>query len=160
MLGCDLGRYVLGLGVTKSPALIDLNPLGIEIPHYAVLIIRTRCASVDCQLHNRVDRHPRHAASRAERIPLDQRRDDPGTTSHIQSAAVLQEITPADYSGKHPPEKSYEARVQGDDLFAFAWDSAYFRRRIYFKFCVHKEHDKSFTLCIASLHREKPRERT
>ena len=68
--------------------------------------------------------------------------------------AALQEITPQDYSGARPPEKSYESGVRDDELFAFAWTSQYFRRRMYFKFCIHKEGD-SRTLYVASLHKEK-----
>jgi hypothetical protein len=74
-------------------------------------------------------------------------------------AAALQEITARDYSGKHPPEKSYEAGMRDDDLFAFAWDSAYFRKRMYFKFCLHKDNVDDFSLRVASLHRENPRKR-
>jgi hypothetical protein len=69
---------------------------------------------------------------------------------------ALQEISAQDYSGGRPPEKSYEAGVRGDELFAFAWDSTYFRRRMYFKFCLHKEGEDSFSLYIASLHPENP----
>jgi hypothetical protein len=73
--------------------------------------------------------------------------------------AVLQEISARDYSGGTPPEKSYEVGVVGDDLFAFAWDSKYFRRRMYFKFCLHKENEEDLSLYIASLHPENPSKR-
>jgi hypothetical protein len=70
-------------------------------------------------------------------------------------AASLREVTARDYSGAHPPEKSYEPGVRGDDLFAFAWTSEFFRRRMYFKFCLHKEAEDCFTLYVFSLHEEK-----
>jgi hypothetical protein len=70
-------------------------------------------------------------------------------------AAALREITARAYSGAYPPDKSYEAGVRGDDLFAFAWTSEFFRRRMYFKFCLHKEDGDDSTLYVFSLHEEK-----
>jgi hypothetical protein len=68
--------------------------------------------------------------------------------------AALQEITPQNYSGARPPDKSYEVEVRGDDLFAFAWTSNYFGRRMYFKFCLHADGEGNHSLCVASLHKE------
>jgi hypothetical protein len=73
---------------------------------------------------------------------------------------ALQEITPPDYSGARPPEKSYESAVRDDDLFAFARTSKYFRRRMYFKFCIHKEDEGVGIVYIASLHKENTGKRT
>ena len=40
---------------------------------------------------------------------------------------ALSEISPEDYIGRRPPEKAYEKRVYGREMFAFCWDSRRFR---------------------------------
>ncbi len=60
---------------------------------------------------------------------------------------ALREIGPADYIGKRPPEKAYERRVYGREMFAFRWDSKCFGRLMYLKFCITPD-----ALYIVSLH--------
>jgi hypothetical protein len=37
------------------------------------------------------------------------------------------------YSGQRPPQKSYEQKILERDLFAFAWNSNVFNKKMYFK---------------------------
>ncbi len=74
-------------------------------------------------------------------------------TAEEQTRALmnaLQEITPHDYKGSHPPQMSYEPLVRGAELFAFAWASSSFGCRMYLKFCVFREEVYFF-----SLHKER-----
>ncbi len=66
--------------------------------------------------------------------------------------AALAEIDPGHYAGRRPPEKAYEKRVFGLDMFAFCWHSIVFRRTMYLKFCVTKD-----ILFILSFHESKAR---
>lgn len=50
----------------------------------------------------------------------------------------LSEITPADYEGHRPPEKSMEQAVFNQEMFAFCWESKRFSKRMYLKFCIKK----------------------
>ena len=65
--------------------------------------------------------------------------------------AALDEVDPGHYAGSHPPQKSYERACKGAELFAFAWESAHFGRRMYLKICFVKD-----TLYLVSFHPEKP----
>ena len=65
---------------------------------------------------------------------------------------ALSEIDPAHYVGRRPPEKAYEKRVYGREMFAFCWSSRRFLRTMYFKFCVTKD-----ALFILSFHESKAR---
>jgi len=70
-------------------------------------------------------------------------------TTEEHTAALmhsLEEITPADYAGKHPPESSYEPVVKGADMFAFSWLSKSFGCRMYLKFCFVREEVYFFSL--------------
>jgi hypothetical protein len=80
-LGCD----VLGLGVKEAPTLIDLYPLTIQIPHYAVLIFGARRASINRHFYHRVDGDASHTARGPQRVSFDQRRDDLRAASGIQA---------------------------------------------------------------------------
>lgn len=74
-------------------------------------------------------------------------------TTEEQTGALfdcLEEISPAHYKGAKPPQKSYERATKGKELFAFVWESARFKRRMYLKYCFRGE-----TLYIVSLHRSK-----
>ncbi len=64
--------------------------------------------------------------------------------------AALNEMEPEHYVGTQPPQKSYERKCPGAELFAFAWDSSHFRRKMYLKFCFVKG-----TLFIVSFHKER-----
>ena len=71
-------------------------------------------------------------------------------TQEEQTEAILnalEEIEPDCYIGKHPPDKAYEKRVYGLDLFAFRWPSNKFSRTMYLKFCVTKD-----SLYVLSFH--------
>jgi hypothetical protein len=57
------------------------------------------------------------------------------------------EIDPEHYVGMRPPMRSYERVCKDAELFAFAWESAHFERKMYLKFCFVKE-----TLFIISFH--------
>jgi len=52
---------------------------------------------------------------------------------------LLQEISPADYDGKHPPERSYEKVIEGKDLFAFVWRSRKLNKTMYLKFAIKND---------------------
>lgn len=76
-------------------------------------------------------------------------------TAGAQAEALvtaLAEIAPGHYAGRRPPEKAYEKRVFGLDMFAFCWRSTAFRRTMYLKFCVTKD-----TLFILSFHESRTR---
>lgn len=49
---------------------------------------------------------------------------------------ILEEITPDDYVGKSPPERSYEDKIKGSELFAFRWESKRFGCEVYLKFTL------------------------
>jgi hypothetical protein len=65
---------------------------------------------------------------------------------------AFEEIAPADYAGKRPPEKSYEVRGKGLELFAFSWQSSAFGRRMYLKFAI----DRNEEVWLASIHTDRP----
>lgn len=60
---------------------------------------------------------------------------------------LLNEITPVDYAGKYPPQRSYEKQIENLDLFSFRWISKRFGCEIYFKFALKNEQ-----LWVVSLH--------
>ena len=66
--------------------------------------------------------------------------------------AMLDEIEPGNYVGRRPPEKSYEAKIYGKELFAFAWESERFGRRMYLKFALQEG-----WFCYVSLHPSRER---
>ena len=49
---------------------------------------------------------------------------------------LLEAATPSDYTGLHPPQRSYEQDIQGLELFAFTLASKRFKCRIYVKFAL------------------------
>ncbi len=52
---------------------------------------------------------------------------------------VLNEITPQNYVGYHPPQRAYKPEISGLELFAFRWLSKSFGCHTYLKFCLKKE---------------------
>ncbi|MCH8010490.1 MAG: hypothetical protein IIA61_00835 [Candidatus Marinimicrobia bacterium] len=65
-------------------------------------------------------------------------------------STILDEITPNDYVGSRPPQKSYKSKIKGSDLFAFAWESRCLKCKAYFKFAIIND-----TLWLVSLHKDK-----
>jgi hypothetical protein len=49
---------------------------------------------------------------------------------------LLEEITPNDYVGQYPPQRSYEHDIEGYELLAFRWLSKTLGCRVYLKFTV------------------------
>ncbi len=64
---------------------------------------------------------------------------------------LLEETTPAHYTGSRPPLRSYEQDIQGLELFAFTVESKRFKCRVYYKFSFA---EKIFWL--VSLHQNWP----
>jgi len=67
-------------------------------------------------------------------------------------SSLLDEISPENYVGKKPPEKSYEQDIQDMDLFAFRVDSSWFKCKVYLKFALY---DGELWLVSLHQHREK-----
>jgi hypothetical protein len=65
-------------------------------------------------------------------------------------ASLLDEISPNDYAGQHPPERAYEAQIKERELFPFKWHSELFGCRIYFKITLIED-----ILWLVSLHRDR-----
>lgn len=52
---------------------------------------------------------------------------------------LLEEISPKDYRGARPPQKSYEKATVGLELLAFSWWSLRFSKQMYIKFVLKNE---------------------
>ncbi len=52
---------------------------------------------------------------------------------------LLEEISPKDYNGSRPPQKSYEKAIAGSELFAFSWWSTQCAKQMYIKFVLKNE---------------------
>jgi len=63
---------------------------------------------------------------------------------------LLKEIKPENYSGGHPPHKSYEKRITGIELFSFTWHSDYLQQEMYIKFAFDGD-----TYVYVSLHKSR-----
>jgi len=72
-----------------------------------------------------------------------------GDVSEIWSLVqvLLQEISPEDYAGPHPPMRCTESNASNQELLIFIWDSKKMRKRMYIKFAVHNQ-----TFYYVSLH--------
>jgi hypothetical protein len=71
--------------------------------------------------------------------------------------AAFSEIDAKKYSGKRPPERAFICAVKDEEIFTFVWDSAYFRKKMYLKFCFHDSREfEGDNLYIISLHEEQP----
>jgi hypothetical protein len=53
--------------------------------------------------------------------------------------ALLEEISPKDYRGSRPPQKSYEKAIAGLELLAFSWWSPKCTKQMYIKFVLKDE---------------------
>ena len=49
---------------------------------------------------------------------------------------LLGEVSPTDYAGGKPPQRSYEQTIKNQELFAFCWDSKKLGRKMYLKFVL------------------------
>lgn len=65
---------------------------------------------------------------------------------------LLDEISPKDYKGSRPPQRSYERTILGQELFAFCWESKKLGKKMYIKFAL-----KEGRYYYVSLHRDKER---
>lgn len=70
---------------------------------------------------------------------------------HEVLSEVLHEISPEDYAGTHPPQRSYEKEILDQDLYAFHCWSKHFGCRVYLKFALNQDR-----LWLISLHRDHP----
>ena len=52
---------------------------------------------------------------------------------------LLEEISPKDYKGTKPPQKSYEKAITGRELLAFSWWSPKYAKQMYIKFVLKDE---------------------
>ena len=52
---------------------------------------------------------------------------------------LLEEISPKDYRGSRPPQKSYEKAIAGLELLAFSWWSPKSGKQMYIKFVLKNE---------------------
>ncbi len=68
---------------------------------------------------------------------------------HIPNILIylLNEITPNDYAGQYPPQRSYEDEIKDSELLAFQWLSKKLGCRVYLKFAI-----KENQLWLVSLH--------
>lgn len=66
---------------------------------------------------------------------------DIGDTNDVWSLIreLLEEITPKDYKGSRPPQKSYERAIAGLELLAFSWWSPKSAKQMYIKFVLKDE---------------------
>lgn len=51
---------------------------------------------------------------------------------------LLEEMSPKDYKGTRPPQKSYEKTIAGLELLAFSWWSPKYSKQMYIKFVFEK----------------------
>lgn len=65
--------------------------------------------------------------------------------------AAAEEATPADYDGRHPPDKAYETEIKGQPLYAFCWKSTFFGAQMYLKFAL-KGTDSNRKAYLVSIH--------
>lgn len=63
---------------------------------------------------------------------------------------LLEETKPQHYSGAQPPQRSYEHKIEGLELFAFVVESSRFNCRIYYKFALAQA-----KLWLVSLHQDR-----
>ena len=65
--------------------------------------------------------------------------------------SILEEIdVKKNYAGSRPPQKSYESKILGYELFAFSWISKYFGCETYLKFALKQE-----IFWLVSLHEDR-----
>ena len=66
---------------------------------------------------------------------------------------VLDETKPGNYVGQHPPARSYEDRIKGEELFAFKIDSKRLGCDVYLKFALFSDF-----ISLVSLHEDRREE--
>jgi hypothetical protein len=64
---------------------------------------------------------------------------------------LLEGMSPSHYAGSHPPQRSYERKIEGLALFPFVVESPRFKCRVYFKFALSRG-----SLWLVSLHEDRP----
>jgi hypothetical protein len=64
---------------------------------------------------------------------------------------LLNETSPKHYVGSRPPQRSYERKIEGLELFAFAVESGRFNCRVYYKFALGEG-----AFWLLSLHQDRP----
>jgi hypothetical protein len=64
---------------------------------------------------------------------------------------LLEAASASDYTGSHPPQRSYEPDIQGLELFAFTVASRRFKCRVYLKFALAQG-----WFWLVSLHPDRP----
>jgi hypothetical protein len=52
---------------------------------------------------------------------------------------LLEEVSPKNYKGMRPPQKSYEKAIEGLELLAFSWWSPRLAKQMYIKFVLKNE---------------------
>jgi hypothetical protein len=71
--------------------------------------------------------------------------------------AAFSEVTAKHYSGKRPPERAFECAVRDEEIFTFIWQSLFFKKKMYLKFCFHDSSEfEGEQLFIFSLHEDQP----
>ena len=71
--------------------------------------------------------------------------------------AAFSEVTARQYSGKRPPERAFVCAVKDEEIFTFVWQSSFFKKKMYLKFCLHDSSEfEGEQLCIFSLHEDQP----
>ena len=63
---------------------------------------------------------------------------------------LLEEITPNDYVGQYPAQRSYEPDIESYELLAFRWSSKKLGCRVYLKFTM-----KGKRMWLVSLHEDR-----
>ena len=63
---------------------------------------------------------------------------------------ILKEITPHDYAGQYPPQRSYETDIFESELFAFKWASKCLGCKTYLKYATEEKR-----MWLVSLHKDR-----
>jgi len=66
---------------------------------------------------------------------------------------LLEEITPNEYAGQYPPQRSYEYEIEGYELLVFRWLSKKLGCRIYLKFTIQGNR-----MWLVSLHEDRKKD--
>ena len=67
---------------------------------------------------------------------------------------LLDAVSPADYAGSRPSQRSYETEIKGAELFAFVVQCALLdNQNVYFKFALYQD-----VLVVVSLHEDQKQE--
>lgn len=67
---------------------------------------------------------------------------------------LLEETSPKDYVGPHPPQRSYEDEILRCELFPFRWNSKRLGCKAYLKFAIKEDR-----MWLVSLHEDRSGER-